>query len=765
VLLLPFFHLFLCSSSQLEKLKEVFGLSDTDADYEIQVEATELFQATALKTMEDGINGIIKPKKAWEDLAQRQKELCLKDEQMKTLLAAIVMQSLGKLLEETITFANVNNEAAVYDKLVDTLDAAEKCKLVLNESGWNDFDDFNAKFFDPWSGDSACGFILPEKRLNLFKIFLVRAARKSESGKELTDENYAKVMEVKEMLGVSDNDSNEEIRKSFGPELMKALRTAVDEITGEDCTEDLVKNMKNMVDKVIKDYKLSEGLVREYAGPLYVKACNIVSQATPGGVPNTERMGSLDSLRDLLKLTAEDTFPAHLEVFGAVYKQSVQETMGPTGIIRPEFRGLLEELQGRLGVSEEAAKDLFLEAVKERFTPMVEFLVLELERSMLSKQQLSRKRGVDYGEDLFQTGKSADGQLGISSETNLMTDIMNVIDFYTENAVSEEVEVGKEEIEKKVMEGDEEKTVKEEVPVMETVYPITGLETGAVEEELAELLFRQFVVGAFTEQGPNAARYEASKDTFGGIIGLTKNKQDEISGNIGETVYDNYIQNSMSTKGQLDQQDMMFLANIQGKLGLNEEQGEKMLLASQKKVLTQEADSILDTEGAQPELVKTFREKCNSMGLEMEKDVGISKQRLVRMFEMEITPQLNRGEISIKNADLLTEVQESLGLTEEEAEKVFENIVDKRAKVYIGQVKGEILRGREDNCVDAIKKIVSLAQFVDGELGLEVEEATAYKIFNLYEAIDVSDEEKEDVEANKDLLKVALGLSAAPVKA
>jgi len=210
----------------------------------------------------------------------------------------------------------------------------------------------------------------------------------------------------------------------------------------------------------------------------------------------------------------------------------------------------------------------------------------------------------------------------------------------------------------------------------------------------------------------------------------------------------------------------MFLANIQGKLGLNEEQGEKMLLASQKKVLTQEADSILDTEGAPPELVKTFREKCNSMGLEMEKDVGISKQRLVRMFEMEITPQLNRGEITIKNADLLTEVQESLGLTEEEAEKVFENIVDKRAKVYIGQVKGEILRGREDNCADAIKKIVSLAQFVDGELGLEVEEATAYKIFNLYEAIDFSDEEKEDVEANKDLLKVALGLSAAaPVEA
>jgi hypothetical protein len=151
------------------------------------------------------------------------------------------------------------------------------------------------------------------------------------------------------------------------------------------------------------------------------------------------------------------------------------------------------------------------------------------------------------------------------------------------------------------------------------------------------------------------------------------------------------------------------------------------------------------------------------MGMELEKDVGISKQRLVRMFEMEITPGVSKGEITVDNADLLTEVQESLGLTVEEAEKVFENIVDKRAKVAIGQIKGEILRGREDNCAENIKKIVSLAQFTNGDLGLEVEEATAYKIFNLYEAIDFSDEEKDDVEANIEVLKMALGL--VPVEA
>ena len=91
--------------------------------------------------------------------------MCLKDEQMKALLASMVMQSLGKPLEETVTFANVNNDAAVYDKLIDTLYAVDKCKVVLSESGWDEFGDFNKRFFDPWSKDSACGFIMPEKSL------------------------------------------------------------------------------------------------------------------------------------------------------------------------------------------------------------------------------------------------------------------------------------------------------------------------------------------------------------------------------------------------------------------------------------------------------------------------------------------------------------------------------------------------------------------------------------------------------------------------
>ena len=95
---------------------------------------------------------------------------------------------------------------------------------------------------------------------------------------------------------------------------------------------------------------------------------------------------------------------------------------------------------------------------------------------------------------------------------------------------------------------------------------MTALETGAVEPQIAELLYRQFVVTGFSTQGPQGERYESARSTFGGILGLKDDKMKEIQDGIGTQVYENFINNAMRTKGTLDQQDMMFLANIKNKL-------------------------------------------------------------------------------------------------------------------------------------------------------------------------------------------------------
>lgn len=711
-------------------LKEVLELSDTDAQYEIAVEVTPLYQATALAAMRDVLSKTKTPDEAWDIMEARRVDLGLKQESSKELLTSMIMQALGGPLEQTNKFAKVNNEAATYDNLLEALEAKEALISILKKSGWEEFDKFDETFCNPWDKKSANGFLLSEERIKIYRIFLNRSIYKSPDGK-LNDEMYNRIMEVKGLLGITDIQAEIESRGAFGKKLQKALSRAMTEIV-EDYTPELVSNMEQEVNDVMESYRLTEDYLRETGASFYTKAVQMVSEKSPAGIPEKEMSEALNAFRKLCKLTVEETYPSHVEYFGSVYRKSVLEAMGQTGVIRPELRDALDDLRDRLGVSEESTKKLFLDAVKDKMTPMVEWIGSELERTMLSQQQLAKRRGKDMGEDMFQTGKGATGVLGLGAEVNLMSDIMELIDFYTENNLVEE--------------NDGEKT-----------YPITALGLGAVDQEVAELLYRQFIVGGFQAQGPNAARYEASRETFSGILGLSQAKIDEIGKTIGSTVYDNFVTNAMQTKGSLDQQDMMFLANIQGKLGLSSEQGEKMLLASQKKILSEEIEAIMDQPNA--EAIKGFREKCNSMGLDLMQDVGISRQRLLRMFECEVIPGLKSGTITASDSDLLGEIQESIGIEPEECEAMFENVLNTLSKNAYNVIKGEILRGREDNTVELINELVRYAAFTDGDLGLEVDEAMGHKVVNIYDAFDFDGEDAEQIETNKHLLKEAMGLA------
>jgi hypothetical protein len=147
------------------------------------------------------------------------------------------------------------------------------------------------------------------------------------------------------------------------------------------------------------------------------------------------------------------------------------------------------------------------------------------------------------------------------------------------------------------------------------------------------------------------------------------------------------------------------------------------------------------------------------MGMDLAEDIGISSHRLVRMFESEIIPALKSGDITVDNTALLTKVQESLNMDPDECETVFENAVLRLAKQAMDLINSELMRGRDENTVEAIKELVRYAGFMSGDLDLSVEEATAYKLFNTYEAFDFSDQDKDTVEGNKELLKVALGIS------
>lgn len=393
----------------LSKLQEVLSLKDEDGDYEIAAATTDYWRQTALSTLEDAIAGIIPPPKAWDIIQNRQKELYLKDSSMKEMMRSMVMQALGRPLEKVNGFARVNNAAATYDGLIDAIAAKETCKDVLKAAGWEEFEDFEKTCFDPFDQSSACGFLSSQDRHNMYQIFFLRSIKVDEEtgAKNISDEAQGQLKVLRGMLGLSEEEGVTQIRNYFGPELNTVLISATEEILKGNTTETLLTNLKENINKVINDYKLDEEMVRSYSGPLYSNAVTEIGANTPGGIPLKEEVATLASLRTLLGIDSDEVYDIHATTFGAQYKKAIKEALGTTGVIREEFRQPLEDLRTRLGMSDEACKEIYLDAIGERMKPMVEFISNEMERLVLTNDQLSKKRGQDMGEDYFKDGSKA----------------------------------------------------------------------------------------------------------------------------------------------------------------------------------------------------------------------------------------------------------------------------------------------------------------------------------------------------------------------
>jgi hypothetical protein len=239
-------------------------------DYEVAAEATPFYQATAVAALKNVMTGTANSDTAWEQIEERRTELQIPETNSKELLSSMVMQALGAPLEETNKFAKVNNEAAVYDHLLEALEAKQVLIAILTKSGWDEFDNFDQTFCDPWDRQSANGFLKSEERIKMYRIFLTRSVRKAESGK-ISDEMFDQITQIKGLLGISDDQAEVEARGAFGPELQKACLRATTEIV-QDYTPELAKNMQKDIDGIMENYRLSEDFLREIGASYYSKA-------------------------------------------------------------------------------------------------------------------------------------------------------------------------------------------------------------------------------------------------------------------------------------------------------------------------------------------------------------------------------------------------------------------------------------------------------------------------------------------------------------
>ena len=326
---------------------------------------------------------------------------------MKNLLTSIIIQSLGSMLEKIQKFSNVGNQAATYSGLSDVIEAKNICKEVLSHAGWKEFEDFEATIFDAGDSGSACGFLNRGIRMNMYKLFFNRAVSKDAAGKKITDETMSQLDQLQKMLGIVESDVAFEFKSYFGPELAKSLTSASEEISKGNATPELIKTLKDDIDRVIVDYRLDDELVKFYSYPLYREAAIEVALRSPGGIPSKDDIHTLESLQKLLDVDKDTAQEVACDAYADTYKKAIKEALGSTGVIAEEYRKPLDELRGRLGMSEEKCTEIYVSAMSERFKPMVEYIAGEMERLVLTQDQLAQKRGKDYGQDYFKSGSSA----------------------------------------------------------------------------------------------------------------------------------------------------------------------------------------------------------------------------------------------------------------------------------------------------------------------------------------------------------------------
>lgn len=715
---------------RLRRLQEILEIPDEDARYELANEVTPLFQRATADVFDRAAAGVGDPASLWREIADRRAELCLDETTGAPLLDSAVAQRLGAPLENAAAAARVANERGVRDLLLVALDVKDALLGVLAAGGETTEEELTDKFFSPGSATSACGFLPVEDRERLYSLFAARDLKDRGD-----DDGGGRAPEVARLLAMTDDDVADAARANAGPLLEAELRRVALELTGDDWTPALADNLAARLDRLVRTTRAPPSLLREYAVVSYREALDIVALKNP--VPSAADRRQLESLRTVLSLDLErDASSLHAVAFGAVYKKSVQESMGATGVVLEAYRAPLEQLVERLELDQADARRLYLEAVADRLKPMVRLLANELERSLLTQEQLAKKTGKDQGQDVFKDGDGPKGVLGLGADGNIMSNIMNLVDFYEENDVPE------------TRDG-------------QTVYPVTAIGVGAVETDMANALYRQFLVGGLTSQSPDQqARYEAKTAALAGVLGLTEDQTNEIGGDIGAQVYENFVRNALRTKDALDQQDMMFLANLRTKLGLDEDRSTDLMLAAQKKVVSDLAADVFAAPTAAA--VRKLRDRLDAAGLDPVEDVGLPPRRLETLFAVEVLDGVDRGVVTPANAgETLAEVQESLGLSTDVCERVLETLVGERTKAALSTIENELLRGRDANCAPEIRTLLKFAAFVGGHLDgvLEVEEETANRIVNIFESMDFGDEDPEIVRMSQDLLRTTVGLN------
>jgi len=162
---------------------------------------------------------------------------------------------------------------------------------------------------------------------------------------------------------------------------------------------------------------------------------------------STQDLKTLDEIRIFLDLSYSNVQTIHDTLCEPIFKKSIQEAMGASGIVPSNYWEGLEKLRKRLWLTEEKAKEVFYLAMKEKLKTLFEKAIAVDKK----KKQPKDEAGKDLGDDPT-VSKGSGTALGIEAgDPEGGNELLNLVEIYFRNRVFSDKETPTNEQKKRVI--------------------------------------------------------------------------------------------------------------------------------------------------------------------------------------------------------------------------------------------------------------------------------------------------------------------------
>lgn len=513
----------------------------------------------------------------------------------------------------------------------------------------------------------------------------------------LTDKKEKLIGNLQTVLNISEAESNGIYKNVVSPIFQKAVKSAVDENIFTD-------EKKNSIKDLVETLKIDENLALILKTSLYRQQLqDLVSSKS---VLSPQDLKTLDDLRLFLGLSYINVQTIHDTICEPIFKKSIQEAMGASGIVPSNYWEGLEKLRKRLRLTESKSKDIFYNVMKDRLKVLFEKAIADDKKKKQPKEESNK----DSGEDPT-VSKGSGTALGIEASNPEGNELLNLVEIYFRNRVFSDKETPSNEQNKELLKGLSgriETQVKSRAEISFS-YPVTL--NGMFDKKILSDLYKQYLIECFSSKLQSEKRRLFSNlNKLGPILGLDANEIQTIHSNVGVSIYQKFLSQSLS-KGFLDNSDTSFLTTIQNTLSMENSVCNQLIKDSKKSVISLAIEKVFASPRINPENVTNIRKMAVQFNINLDKDLSISNEQRSKLFRIEIDTGIEKGEINNQSLDVILKIQESYGLENTVAKKILFDCVNTRCE---GHLLNAIASLRRNDDVGVIKELENMLNF--GEL-------------------------------------------------